>query len=547
MNTNNFDKEKKRLKTFFKEKKFLDLVNNGIKLLEQVPDDVQIINILGITSIHTQNFNEAEKYFQKLLLIEKNADNYYTLGNIQKKQNKFSEAVVSYKNAIKINPHFSEAHNNLGNTKKSLNKKDEAIYHYKKAIKLKNDNIAALINLSMILKEKNNYEELIETYEKILNLDPKNVKTLYNLGTAHLFLGNTSKAREYFENTIKIDKFNIPSFRNYVSTIKIDNTNKIFKIFENIDQSTLNSDNKILLLDALSKCYFDLEEVELAFNCLDKCNLLKKKNSKFSMDEQKKLFRKIKYFFSDKNFNDFEFSDRIKSKPIFIVGMPRSGTSLLEQILSTHSKIYGAGELNYLQKILDKLGFEKQANFKSYFSEIRKYYYEEITKISNSNFIIDKLPSNFRWIGFIINAFPEAKIIHIQRNPMAVCWSNYKNFFVDNGLDFNLSQTDVAIYYSMYSSLMEFWNKKYKNKIINLNYEIFVQDFEKQTKKIFNHLNLEWENKVLDYQKTNRPITTASHQQVTGKIKKDTSEKWKIYSRYLKVMQETLTSLNIKY
>ncbi len=547
MNSNNFDKEKKSLITFFNKKKFLDVIQNGTKLLKQAPDNAQIIRILGITSINTQNFIEAEKYFKKLLLIEKNADNYYTLGIIQKKNNKFNEAVISFENAIKKNPNFSEAHNNLGNTKKSLNKKDEAIYHYKKAISLKEENIAALINLSAILKEHNNYEELLEVYEKILNLDPKNIKTLYNLGTAHLFLGNTFKAREYFENTIEVDKLNIPSFRNYVSTIKIDTTNRIFKIFKNLDLSTLNYENKVLLLDGLSKCYFDIDKIDLAFDCLDKCNSLKRKNSNFSMKEQQILFSKIKSFFSDINNNDLDFKYKIKTKPIFIIGMPRSGTSLIEQILSTHSKIHGAGELNYLQKIIEKSGLEKPNNMMNYFNEIRKYYYDQTTKISNSSFIIDKLPSNFRWVGFIIKAFPEAKIIHIERNPMAVCWSNYKNFFLDNGLDFNLTQKDVAKYYSMYSNLMNFWNTKYKNKILNIKYEIFVQNFEENSKKILNYLDLRWEDQLLEYQKTNRPVTTASHQQVREKIKKDTSEKWKIYSNYLKVMQETLTTFNIKY
>ena len=547
MNSNNFDKEKKKLKTLFKEKKFLDLLKNGTKLLEEAPDDIQIINILGITSINIQNFNEAEKYFKKLLLIKKSPDNYYTLGNIQKKLNKFHEAAISFENALKINPNFSEAHNNLGNTKKSLNKKDEAIYHYKKAISLKNENIAALINLSSILKENNNYDELIEVYEKILNLDPKNIKTLYNLGTAHLFLGNTFKAREYFENTIEVDKFNIPSFRNYVSTIKIDSTNRIFKIFKNLDLSTLNYENKVLLLDGLSKCYFDMDKIDLAFDYLDKCNSLKRKNSNFSMKEQEILFSKIKSFFSDISNNNLDFKDNIKTKPIFIIGMPRSGTSLIEQILSTHTKIHGAGELNYLQKIIEKSGLEKPNNMTNYFNEIRKYYYDKTTKISNSSFIIDKLPSNFRWVGFIIKAFPEAKIIHIERNPMAVCWSNYKNFFLDNGLDFNLTQKDVAKYYSMYSHLMDFWNTKYKNKIFNVKYEIFVQNFEENSKKILNYLDLKWEDQLLEYQKTNRPVRTASHQQVREKIKKNTSEKWKIYSNYLKVMQETLTTHNIKY
>ena len=547
MNSNNFDKEKKKLITFFNKKKFLDVVRNGTKLLRQLPNNTQIIRMLGISSIHIQNFVDAEKYFKKLLLIEINAENYYILGNIQKKNKKFHDAVLSFENAIKINPKFSEAHNNLGNTKKSLNKKVEAIYHYKKAIDLKNDNIAALISLSTILKENNNYKELIKVYEKILNLDPKNIKTLYNLGTAHLFLGNASKAREYFENTIKIDPLNIPAFRNYVSTLKIDETNKIFKIFKNLNFSTLKYENKVLLLDALSKCYFDMNKFENAFNYLDKCNLLKKENSNFSMNEQKNIFKKIKYLFSDMNNGVLEFNDKIQSTPIFIVGMPRSGTSLLEQILSTHSKIYGAGELNYLQKIIDKSGLEKPKNIRSYFNEIRKYYYSQISKISNYDFIIDKLPSNFRWIGFIIESFPEAKIIHLKRNPMAVCWSNYKNFFLDNGLDFNLNQRDVAEYYSMYLNLMEFWRAKYKKNILEIQYEIFVKNFEVNTKKILDYLNLPWEDQLLQYQKNNRPVTTASHQQVREKIKMNTSEEWKKYKNYLEPMQVVLRDKKIKY
>ncbi len=547
MNSNNFDKEKKKILNLVKEKKFLEVIKDGSKLLQQKPDDSEIIRILGITSINIQNFNEAEKYFNQLLLIEKSADNYYTLGNIQKKIKNYKSAINSFEEAIKLNPNLSEIHNNLGNTKKLVNKKEDAIFHYKRAISLKHDNIAALMNLASILKENNNYEELINIYNKILKLDNNNIKTIYNLGTAHLFLGNTSKGRECFEKVIKIDNKNIHSFRNYVSITKIEKENKIFNLFKDIKLSDIDDINKILLLDALSKCYFDLDEIKLAFHYLDESNLLKKKNSKFSMKEQEHLFKKIKLFFRETSNNDLQFINQIQSIPIFIIGMPRSGTSLLEQVLSSHSKIYGAGELNYLQKTIIKFGIEKSNNNHNYFEKIRSNYYEELKKISDSEYIIDKLPSNFRWVGFILKAFPEAKILHIKRNPMAVCWSNYKNFFIDSGLDFNLSQSDVARYYSMYSNLMKFWKEKFEDKILDVNYEIFVNDFEQNTKKILNYLNLRWEDQLLEYQKINRPVTTASHHQVRQKIKKDTSEKWKKYKIYLKEMQRTLLELNIKY
>ena len=547
MNSNNFGREKKKILKLFKEKKYLEVSRLGLILHQQTPDDSDLVHILGLTSINTQNFLEAENYFKKLLILKKSDEAYYTLGNIQKKIKKYENAISSFENAIKLNPKFSEAFNNLGNTKKLIHKRDEAISHYRKAISLKEDNIPALINLSMILKENNNYKELINIYKKILNLDSKNIKTIYNLGTAHLFLGNSLESRKCFEKVIELDNFNIPSFRNYVSITSINKTNKVFKQFEKIDLSKLDHINRILILDALSKCYFDLNKVDLAFNCLNRSNLLKKEKSKFSMHDEEKLFQKIKYLFSKINNDELQYDDKIKSTPVFIVGMPRSGTSLIEQILSTHSQIYGAGELNYFQKIVVKAGLKIPNNNHKYFADIRESYYEKINKISNSTFIIDKLPSNFRWIGFILKSFPEAKIIHIQRNPMAVCWSNYKTFFIDQGLDFNLTQKDVAQYYSMYSDLMNFWNNKFKNNILTVNYEIFVNNFEQNTKKILNYLDLEWEDQLLEYAKTSRPVTTASHNQVREKIKKDTSDQWKKYTNYLGIMRETLTSLKIKY
>ena len=227
--------------------------------------------------------------------------------------------------------------------------------------------------------------------------------------------------------------------------------------------------------------------------------------------------------------------------------MPRSGTSLIEQILSSHSDIYGAGELNFLQKAIEIVGLEKPHNINEYFYQIRKSYYEQFNKISQSKLIIDKLPINFKWTGFIIKSFPEAKIIHIERNPMAVCWSNYKTHFVDRGMDFNLSQEGIAIYYKLYAELMKFWKKKFSKNFLNIKYESFVKDYEENTKKILDYLDLKWEKQMKNYQKTDRVVTTASYQQVRNKIRKNTSNEWKKYGSYLSKMQETLTREKIKF
>ena len=547
MFSNNLDKEKTKIINLFKQKKFGEVIKIGSKLNNLKPNDIQLIYLLGLTSINTQNFIEAEKYFAKLISLKESAEFYYTFGNIQKKLKKFNDAINSYYNAIKINPKFSEAYNNLANTKKLIGKRIDAIKYYKKAINLKENNIEALISLSTILKENKNFKDLVKIYKKILVLDNNNIKTLYNLGSACLFLGDFNKGRSYFEKVIEIDNRHIPSYRNYVSITNIDKKNQIFKKLENISLDIFNDEDKILILSALSKGYFDKKNIELGFDCLNKSNLIKKEKSNFSLEKEELQFQNIKNFFFNIKNNNIKYENNLKSIPIFIIGMPRSGTSLIEQILSSHSDIYGAGELNFLQKAIERVGLEKPHNLNEYFYQIRKSYYEQLINISQSNLIIDKLPINFKWTGFIIKSFPEAKIIHIERNPMAVCWSNYKTHFVDRGMDFNLSQEDIAKYYKLYAELMKFWGKKFSKNFLNIKYESFVRDYEENTKKILDYLDLKWEKQMKNYQKTDRVVTTASYQQVRNKIKKNTSNEWKKYGNYLSKMQETLTREKIKF
>ena len=545
MNSNNLDKTK--IINLYKEKNYQGVIKLGLKLLKKNPKDYQLIYSIGLSYINLKNYFEAEKYFNRLLFIQKKPEIFFLQANIHKQLEKYDTAITYFEEAIKLNPNFFEAYNNLGNIKKRIGKIEDAISCFKKAIQLNENNIQSYFNLANIYKDNKNFEELIKTYEKILNFDQNDVKTLYNLGSVYLFIGDIPKGTSLFEKIIKINKNHIPSYRNYISVTKIKKNNEIFKKLEAINVDFLQDDEKILFYDALSKGYFDQENNELAFKHLEKSNSLKKKNSKFSFEKTEIQFKQIKTFFENIENIDINYKDKLISRPIFIIGMPRSGTSLIEQILSSHSKIYGAGELDFLPKIIDKLGIKKPKNLESYFTKIRDLYIDQINRISDKNYIIDKLPVNFRWVGFIINAFPEAKIIHIERNPMAVCWSNYKTSFVDSGMDFNLSQKDIAKYYSLYFDLMNFWRLKYAKNILNINYENFVNDFENNSKEILNFLDLNWEDQIKNYDKNMRPVTTASFQQVREGIKKNTSLAWKKYNNYLTPMQETLNRMKIKF
>jgi len=545
MNLNNLDKTK--ILNLYKEKNYKGVIKLGLKLLKNNPKDYQLIYSIGLSYVNLQNYIEADKYFHKLLYVQKKPEIFFIQANIHKQLKKYDTAITYFEEAIQLNPNFSEAYNNLGNIKKRIGKIEEAISCFKKAIELKENNILAYFNLANIYRENRYFNELIETYKKILSFNPNDIKTLYNLGSTYLFLGEISKGKNFFEKIIKINKNHIPSYRNIISVTKINKENEIFKQLELLKVDVFSDEDKILFYDALSKGYFDQDNDKLGFKYLDKSNSLKKKNSKFSFEKTEEQFKQIKNFFENVNKIEIDFKDVLRSRPIFIVGMPRSGTSLIEQVLSSHSQIYGAGELDFLPKIIDKLGIKKPADLKSFFTQIRNSYYDQIKRISDDHYIIDKLPVNYRWVGFIINAFPEAKIIHIERNPMAVCWSNYKTSFVDYGMDFNLSQQDIAKYYSLYFNLINFWKSKYKKNIFHINYENFVNDFEENSKKILNFLDLKWEDQIKNYDKNLRPVTTASFQQVREGIKKNTSSVWKKYRNYLKPMQETLNNRNIKF
>ncbi len=546
MSSKNFLYNKKIILDNFNKGKFEKVVKLGKKLLK-LKKDFQILYVLGLTYLTLKNYLEAEKYFSNIVLLKPDAENYYIYGNIHKQLKNYNKASEYFLKAISLKHDYSEAYNNLGNTKFKLGLTEEAIKNYKNAIKFSKKNIQAYFNLAHVFSEEKNFEDLKKILQEVLKLDEKNTTALNDLGYLNLILGNIDEGRRLFKKVIEIDNKHIRAFKNYFLITKVEKDNEFLKKLEKIDLSNVNNEDKIFAYTSLSKCNFDLDNSDLALKYLAESHKIKKLKSNFSFETEKKLFDKIKNIFKQNEDRPNKHTNKLDFIPIFILGMPRSGTTLLEQVLSSHSNIHGAGELNYLPKIIDDVGLDKIKNFDSFIKNIRSEYYKKIMQLSNKKFIIDKLPMNFRWIGFIVKAFPEAKIIHVQRNPMAICWSNYKINFPDPGMDYSLSQKDTAKYYILYDDLMKFWSERLKKKIININYENFVNNFVNQTHSLVEKLEIKWEENLKNYRKNARPVQTASLLQVRGTIKKNTSEDWKKYRHHLKVMQETLDAAKIEY
>ena len=226
--------------------------------------------------------------------------------------------------------------------------------------------------------------------------------------------------------------------------------------------------------------------------------------------------------------------------------MPRSGTTLTEQIIASHTDVYGAGELVYLQQVLKKnfyndLKFDKQKiiDNQGLSKNIISSEYLEHFNIYNlrENIITDKAPQNFRWIGFIKLFFPNSKIIHCYRSPRDNCLSLFKNSFASSMMDLSNDPEDIAKYYNIYSELMKFWKSKIPNFIHDVNYESLVQDKEKEIKKILDFCELEWDEKCLSPDKNSKtPIKTVSVSQARQPIYKSSLNSNQNYDKYLEKM-----------
>ena len=266
----------------------------------------------------------------------------------------------------------------------------------------------------------------------------------------------------------------------------------------------------------------------------------------YDIDQDVELFRQIKSSYPlilQNTLEPHNFAEH--PMPIFIVGMPRSGTTLVEQIISSHSEVTGAGELDFVSQFGRLIARGLSEINTSSLLEFKSKYLAKLRDISKANWIVtDKMPQNFRFIGLLAAVFPEAKIVHVKRNPAAVCWANYKQYFVSKNLGFSCALDDIIHYYGLYTNLMEFWEESLSEKIYNLNYEKLTFDQETETHKLIDYLGLDWDEKCLFPQDNMRSVATASNIQVRKKIYQGSSEKWKKYEPFLDGVFDDLPAPN---
>lgn len=439
---------------------------------------------------------------------------HFIAGNALMHMGENNQAIKAFKHTIKMDPNHSFAHNNLGSVYEKEDKLKEAKDHYVLAMKVDQSNVLAMNNLATLLTAKGDLHEAKNLLNQIIKTKPDYIEAHHNL----------SALKRYKQGDKHIGI--------------------LLSLLVNVEQIPL--DNRYRLYFILGKAHADMKDYEKAFEFYELGNNLKRSTFEYDEDRFKENVEKIKALYSKENIGKEKVTKSNKPIPIFVVGMPRSGSTLVEQILASHSEIFGAGELT----ILNEYVCEKVKNYPENIEtltddELQKIGEKYLDKISeldpNAKYIVDKNPGNFLYAGLIRIILPEALIINTNRNAMDCCVSNYTHLFLDT-IHYTNDLGELGRYFNIYSDLMAHWRSVLPSEILyDISYEDVVDNFAQEAKRLIEFTGLDWEDACLDFYKKKSNVKTASAAQVRKPIYKSSVERWRVYEKHLRPL---LTVLN---
>ena len=472
------------------------------------------------------NFLEVIEECNKVLKKRKHQLFFNLLSFAYQKSGKIEKSINVMKEALALNPNHPNFLNNMGTCLFMLHKYSEAEKYYKKGLAIDNKHLHILNNLGNLKRETYKIEESIQYYKKVLSIQSDAVPSLFNLVGIYRITNQKENSKQYCKKILELNKKFTDADRQYSLVHNyVEDDPHLIEMLKKVNDEGLNNLEKIHLYYGIHKAYEDIKNYKSAFKYLKIGNDLLKKETKYNFSQDETRIRNF--------INFYKKNKKIKTTGdhrglIFIVGMPRSGSSLVEQILDSHKKVFGGGEISYMQEIANKIISEEKIDV-SVMNGYKNEYLSLIDELNNSSPIFtDKELLNFINIGLILKLFPNARIINCTRDPVDNCWSIYKNFFPIK-TQFVNDFKDITKFYRLYLNTMKFWQKEFPKNIFNLNYETLVENPKDQIEKILNFCNLEWDENVMNHHKSSRIIRTLSFDQANKPISKKVSNTIKNY------------------
>ncbi len=491
-------------------------------------------NAAGIALRLSNRHQEALEHYQEALAAKPDyAEVENNIGLALRALDRQPEAIAHYQRALAIKPDYAEAENNLGAAWRALHHYDEAARHYRRALALDPASAAAHGNLSAALQLLGRHEEALIHAEQALALAPGFAEAHHGRGTILRTIGRLDEARQALERAIELAPRRTEFYRSLAEAKHFTADDPHRALLETLarDMAALSEEDRLHLHFALGKVYDDLGEHERAFSHFLAGNALKRRQ--LTYDEAAVLGRldRFRTLFSAEIIRERAGQGEPSPAPIFIIGMPRSGTSLVEQMLASHPKIHGAGELGDFEAAVAALGAADGVPFDIGPTELRaigRSYLGCVAALApRAERITDKMPANFRFAGLIHLALPAARIIHMQRDPVDTCLSCFSILFGgDQPFAYDLGE--LGHYYAAYQRLMQHWRRVLPAGVmLDVHYEALVEDFEAQAQRIVAHCGLEWDEACLDFHNTQRPVHTASAVQVRQPLYRSSIGRWR--------------------
>ena len=468
---------------------------------------------------------------------------HLSLGEFRFMREEFQAAEVAILRAIEINGTESSSHSALGKTLVRLERAVEAEAACRRAIELDAASADAYANLGTALRFQGHLSEAMSAYQTALERDPSYAEVYNNLGMAYVDEGNFERANQCYRTAVDIDPdmpevlVNLAMSRRYTET----DSREIEDLETFLEHQTLRRESRAAVHFALGKMRDDRAEYDKAFHHYSLGNDIKADRVRFHGTSHVKSLRALRETYSPALFSRFAGFGVSSELPVFIIGMPRSGTTLVEQILASHPEIYAAGELTHIWEISKRLEALLGEPYPECINaltaetsvEFAREYLVNLKCLSPVAVrAVNKMPYNFLHLGLIAILFPGARIIHCRRDARDVCLSNFFQLYIEAQY-FTYRLSDLALYYNEYAGLMTHWRKSLPMEIYEISYEELVDDLEHQTRGLLEHMGLDWDERCLQFYDTRRAIQTASNWQVRQPLYRRSRGRWKCYEAYL--------------
>ncbi|MCP4936520.1 MAG: tetratricopeptide repeat protein [bacterium] len=494
-------------------------------VLREDPDNVNALNVMGGICMAQDAFNDAEAFLRKAVRRAPDfAVAWAVLSASLKEQSKFEEAVEALEKALSLDPKNANWHSNLGNLLLVWGKEERALASFERALAIQPDHASSLHSKGHVLKTMGDQDDAIRAYRAAARVRPDLGEVCWSLA-------------------------NLKTFRFEPDEIEVMQTQ--------LDSEKLTDQSELHFCYALGKHFEDQEDYPKAFEYYTQGGATKRKSVRYDPVEFDYQTNQIIEVFTQEFFEErasFGYSD---PSPILIVGLPRSGSTLIEQILCSHSQVDGTAELSDLMVLAHRTGQNRFDDLKYPESLIdiyadsvedlgREYIDRTFHHRRGAPFFTDKMPNNFPHIGFLHLILPNAKVIDARRHPLDSCFGTFKQLFA-KGQPFSYDLFELGQYYKNYIRLMAHWDHVLPGKVLRVQYEDNVADQESQARRMVEHCGLEWEDQVLRFYETERAVKTASSEQVRQPIYNKSVNSWKRFEAELEelilVLEDVLANL----